>query len=86
MKLEEVNVKSILAIIVVVFGMCAIVFVNIEDMALGAIIGFISMVLGYFFGSSKGSEAKDKTISDMGKSAIADSPVDGGKVVPDKAP
>jgi len=72
MKLEEVNVKSILAILVVVFGMCAIVFVNIEDMALGAIIGFISMVLGYFFGSSKGSEAKDKTISDMSKNTVAD--------------
>ncbi len=74
MKLAEINVKSILAFIVVVFGMCAIVFVNIEDMALGAIIGFISMVLGYFFGSSKGSEAKDKTIQDMSKSAQADAP------------
>ncbi len=65
MELKEVNVKSILAFIVVVFGMGAIIFVNIEDMALGAIIGFISMVLGYFFGSSKGSEAKDKMIQEM---------------------
>ena len=78
MKLENFNIKSIIAIIVIVFGMSAIVFVHIEDMALGAIIGFISMVLGYFFGSSKGSEAKDKTIKEMGAQSIGGSstPID----------
>jgi predicted histidine transporter YuiF (NhaC family) len=77
MKLENFNIKSIIAIIVIVFGMSAIVFVHIEDMALGAIIGFISMVLGYFFGSSKQSEAKDKTIHEMNsQSIIGDRPDD----------
>jgi len=65
MKLQEVNVKAILAILIVSFGLSAIVFVKIEDMALGAIITFVGQVIGYFFGSSKGSEAKDKTIQDM---------------------
>lgn len=82
MKLEEINVKSILALLVVAFGLSAIVFVHIEDMALGAIITFVGQVIGYFFGSSKGSEAKDKTISDMGKSAVMDAPADGDPIPP----
>lgn len=65
MKLEEINVKSIIALIVVSFGICAIVFVDIKDMALGALISFVSQVIGYFFGSSKSSADKDKTISKM---------------------
>jgi len=70
MNLKEVNIKSILALIIVTFGICAIVFVNIQDMALGALISFVSQVIGYFFGSSKGSEAKDKTIQDMNSKSV----------------
>lgn len=69
MKLEDVNIKSILALFIIIFGMIAMVFVDMEDMVLGAIIGFIGFPLGYFFGSSKGTEAKDKVISDMTKNA-----------------
>lgn len=57
MKLQEVNVKSILAIFIIVFGMGAIVFLHLEDMVLGAIIGFIGVPLSYFFGASKSSSS-----------------------------
>jgi hypothetical protein len=32
---------------------------------IGALIGAFSTVVGYFFGSSKGSSSKDETISDF---------------------
>lgn len=78
MKLQEVNVKSILALFIIFFGMIAMVFVHMEDMVLGAIIGFMGAPLQYFFGSSKSSTEKDKTISDMSKSSQADAPDIGG--------
>lgn len=65
MKQSNINIKAIIAIFVVAFGMCAIVFVKVEDMALGALISFISAVIGYYFGSSSGSSDKDKTINDL---------------------
>lgn len=70
MKKNNFDVKDALAVFVVFFGIGAIVFVKMEDMALGALIGFISAVIGYFFGSSKGSETKDKTIQDLNVQAI----------------
>lgn len=65
MKLQNLTIKTVLATFVVVFGMCAMVFVHIEDMVLGALIGFVGAILQYFFGSSTGSTAKDKVIHDM---------------------
>lgn len=79
MKVTDLDVKKTLAIFVVVFGMASIVFVKIEDMALGALIGFISAVLGYFFGSSSGSIEKDKTIKEMNAQSIV-----GGNTPPKK--
>lgn len=70
MNKNNFDVKDALAVFVVFFGIGAIVFVKMEDMALGALIGFISAVIGYFFGSSSSSSAKDKTIQDMNVQAI----------------
>lgn len=53
MTFKEFNVKSILALFIIVFGMIVISFVHLEDMVLGALIGFIGVPLNYFFGSSK---------------------------------
>ena len=95
MQFKEFNVKSILALYIIVFCTCAMVFVKLEQMVLGALISFIGFPLGYFFGSSKGSEAKDQTIKDMSKNTQPDGIVQlmsaddedgGGKVVPPKAP
>lgn len=64
MKSSDVNVKSILALFIIIFGMGAIVFLHLEDMVLGAIIGFIGVPLNYFFGSSKtpSTNIKDSTV------------------------
>jgi hypothetical protein len=62
---QQITIKNILAIFIVIFGMIAIVFCEIPDMVLGALIGFIGSILQYFFGSSTGSAAKDKVIQDF---------------------
>jgi len=64
MKTKDITVKTILAIFVVVFGINAMVFVPLPDMVLGALIGFVSSVIMFFFGSSSGSANKDKMIQD----------------------
>jgi hypothetical protein len=53
MKFKDFNIKSILALYIVVFCTSAMVFVKLPDMVLGALIGFIGFPLGYFYGSSK---------------------------------
>jgi len=70
MKIESLTIKTILATFVVVFGMAAIVFVDLKDIVLGALIGFIGAILQYFFGSSTGSAAKDKVIQEMNNQSI----------------
>ena len=65
MKNIKINVKNVLAIFVVVFCLSAIVFIELKDIVLGALIGFIGAILQFFFGSSTGSVAKDKTIQDL---------------------
>jgi len=71
MNLKELTIKTILAIFIVIFGMVAIVFVELKDIVLGALIGFIGAIIQYFFGSTTGSAAKDKLIQDMNTQSIA---------------
>ena len=84
MKLAEVNVKSILALFIIVFGMGAIVFIHLEDMVLGAIIGFIGVPLSYFFGASKSTSPttniKDSNIvaDALQEPIVGDRPKDRG--------
>lgn len=78
MNLENITIKTVLATFVVIFGMCAMVFIHIEDMVLGALIGFVGAILQYFFGSSTGTTAKDKLISEQ------QTIIGGGQVPPDK--
>ena len=70
MRKNELTVKTALAIFVVIFGMCALVFIHIEDMVKGALIGYVGAILQYFFGSSSGSAAKDKIIQDSQKTEV----------------
>lgn len=79
MKLQDVNVKSLLAIFIIVFGMVIISFVHLEDMVLGAIIGFIGVPLSYFFGASKTpgtTHIKDSNVysDDIGGGGIKNPP------------
>lgn len=55
---KEYNVKSILALIIIVFGMSALIFVKLEQIVAGALISFIAQPVNYFFGASKTNESK----------------------------
>lgn len=62
------NIKSILAIIVVVLGisyfyMCSIRNIKPDPQILIAIVGSLGTVLGFFFGSSAGSAKKDEVLA-----------------------
>lgn len=72
MKLENVktDVKIVLAMIVILVGLYAMIFRELNDMVLGAMIGYISLVLNYFFSSSSGSTAKDKIIQEINTQSI----------------
>lgn len=72
--LEKFSLTTIIAIFVVVFGMVSLVFVHMEDIVLGLIGGYIAAVIQFLYGSSKGSENKDKTISDMTKKTAPEGP------------
>lgn len=78
MKFSDINFRNFIATFVVVFGMTAIVFVPLSDLVIGILSGYIVAVVQFLYGSSKGSEAKDKTISDMSKNVSADAPDIGG--------
>jgi len=78
MKLSDINVKSLLAIFIICFGMGAIVFIHLEDMVLGAIIGFIGVPLSYFFGASKSSPSTNITQSNIQMDAPDD--IGGGGI------
>jgi len=62
------NIKSILSIIVLLFGFsyffyCALTSVKPDPSITIAVVGFVGSVLGYWFGSSSGSASKDATIA-----------------------
>ena len=82
MQFKEFNVKSILALFIIVYGMIALVFVHMEDMVLGAIIGFIGVPLSYFFGASKtpgNTNIKDSNVQlDLPPDPDPEEPIQGG--------
>jgi len=82
MQFKEFNVKSILALFIIVFGMIALVFIHMEDMVLGAVIGFIGVPLSYFFGASK--SAGSTNIKDSNVTVADDGP--GGSNPPPDDP
>lgn len=68
MKNLNSNIKSILSIIVLIFGFsyffyCALTSVKPDPSITIAVVGFVGSVLAYWFGSSSGSSAKDATIA-----------------------
>lgn len=74
------NIKSVLAIIVVVFGfgyfyMCSIRNIKPDPQILIAMVASVSGVMGYYYGSSSSSSKKDDTISTaMSAGVPADNP------------
>lgn len=70
------NIKPILAIMVVLFtfiyfSYCAMDKIQPDPQILIAIVGALGTSLGYYFGSSQGSTAKDATIANAMNNPIA---------------
>jgi hypothetical protein len=58
MQFKEYNVKSILALIIIVCGGSALIFVHLEQIIIGFLIGVIGQPVNYFFGDTKDKNVK----------------------------
>jgi len=67
MKYEPLTVKTVLALFIVMFGMFALIFMDLKETNNNSIVNLMIMVVSYHFGSSSGSSAKDKIIQEQGK-------------------
>lgn len=59
------NIQSILAVIIIILGFYILAFNNSQNDVKIAVVGLMSAVVGYFFGSSSGSAKKDETINNL---------------------
>jgi uncharacterized protein YacL len=62
------NITPILALVVVVGGGWVVVFSNAPDVRLG-VTTIVTMVISYYFGTSSGIRAKDKTIENLAETS-----------------
>ena len=62
MKHEQLAVKTVLALFIVMFGMFALIFMDLKETNNNSIVNLMIMVVSYHFGSSSGSAEKDKVI------------------------
>jgi len=67
MKHEPLTVKTVLALFIVMFGMFALIFMDLKETNNNSIVNLMIMVVSYHFGSSSGSSAKDKIIQEHTK-------------------
>jgi len=70
MKIVSDNIKSIIALIVVLssftyFFTVAFTGIKADSQILIAIVGTLGVVIGYYFGTSQGSAKKDEVISNL---------------------
>lgn len=70
MKTISENIKSILALMIVIFGfsyflVCFFSERKPDPQIIIAIVGFIGSVLGYYFGASTGGQKKDDMIQKL---------------------
>ena len=61
----KANIQSLIALIIISGGLYGLLFNSSGTDIKIAIVGLMTMVLQYYFGNSKGSSDKDKTISNM---------------------
>lgn len=62
------NIVPILALTVVIGGGCMIAFIPDDGLRMG-VIGVVTLVLGFYFGTSSSSAKKDATISNLSQGA-----------------
>ncbi len=60
----KANITGIIALTIIVGGLYGLLFNSSSSDIKIAIVGLMTNVLQYYFGNSKGSADKDKTISD----------------------
>jgi len=76
MKQLSDNIKSLLAIIIVIFGFgyfYLVAFFGVyNDQITIAIVGILGVVIGYYFGSSQGSTKKQETLDAIKNNSVAD--------------
>jgi len=58
------NIVAILALIVVIGGGCMIAFIPDDGLRMG-VIGVVTLVLGFYFGTSSSNSKKDTVISNL---------------------
>jgi uncharacterized membrane protein len=64
-KIQNITIKTILAIFVVVFCLFSLAFLKLSDSVINLYSVLVTAVISYYFGSSTGSSAKDKVIQEM---------------------
>lgn len=57
--LTKASTQTALAVIVVGGGLCFLAFVNVSEVIKTTVSNMMIMVLGFYFGSSRGSQIKD---------------------------
>lgn len=72
MKYVADHIKSIIALTIIVSGIgyfyiTTLAHISPNDQIVIAIVAFINMVLGYFFGTTQNSSKKDDTIQELSK-------------------
>ena len=61
----KTNIQGLLALIIIIGGLCILAFQNASSDIKIAVVGLMSSVLGYYFGSSRSTAKKDETIANM---------------------
>ena len=65
--LNSFKIQNVIAVIVILGGYIIISFVEVSESESQQINNLMLIVVGYLFGSSKSSNVKDETISDLSK-------------------
>jgi len=65
--LNQFKIQNVIAVIVIAGGYVIISFVEVSESESQQINNLMLIVVGYLFGSSKSSNTKDETISDLSK-------------------
>lgn len=70
--LKAVNPREALAFLIVICILAMLSFIKLPDNVSTSLINILVMIAGFYFGSSKSSAGKDKTIAEMtGPSVVA---------------
>ncbi len=62
--MKKLEIKLILALFIVVVGMFSIIFIDLKETTQNSIVNLMIMVVGFYFGSSSGSEDKTKLLNE----------------------